>query len=186
MNLGLLPALGGSLTELRRTGQDSRLIDGYLRRYVEAFENVSYFSYAPEALGAFTDEPRLLERVMLFPPSTPQPRASRVGYPAADAAAVRACAVLRVFQITGGSPRPIQRRFGVPVTSYGFWYGQLSRPGPRRVLKASSSGSTPRRGRHRTDRGVAGARLPVGKARCADPERRDTGGLPAAPARRPE
>jgi glycosyltransferase involved in cell wall biosynthesis len=139
MNLGLLPALGGSLTELRRTGQDSRLIDGYLRRYVEAFENVSYFSYAPEALGAFTDDPRLLERVMLFPPSSPRPRALRAwAIPRQHAAAVRACAVLRVFQITGVIPALLaQRRFGVPyVTSYGFWYGQLSRPGPRRVLKA--------------------------------------------------
>lgn len=139
MNLGLLPALGGSLTELRRTGQDGRLIGGYLRRYIEAFDGVSYFSYAPEALGDFTDDPRLLERVRLFAPSGPRSRAGRAWtIPRVHAAAVSACSVLRVFQITGVIPALLaRRRFSVPyVTTYGFWYGRLSRPGPKRVLKA--------------------------------------------------
>ena len=139
MHLGVLPALGGSLTELRRTGQDSRLVNGYIRRYVEAFDGVSYFSYAPEALRDFTDDPRLLERVRLFAPSRPQSRAVRAwAIPREHAPAVRGCAVLRVFQITGVIPALLaRRRFGVPyVTTYGFWYGRLSRPGPKRVPKA--------------------------------------------------
>ena len=77
MRLGLLPALGGSLTELRRTGQEARLLDGYVRRYVEAFDGVSYFSYAPEQLADFTADRRLLERVSLFAPSGPGARARR-------------------------------------------------------------------------------------------------------------
>jgi glycosyltransferase involved in cell wall biosynthesis len=139
MRLGLLPALGGSLTELRRTGQEARLLDGYVRRYVEAFDGVSYFSYAPEQLADFTADRRLLERMSLFAPSGPGARARRAwAIPREHGAAIRACAVLRVFQITGVIPALIARwRFGVPyVTTYGFWYGQLSRPGARRVLKA--------------------------------------------------
>ena len=139
MRLGLLPALGGSLTELRRSGQDSRFVEGYLRPYVEAFDGVSYFSYTPERLEDFAGDRRLLDRITLFAPSVPQSRAVRAwAIPRQHAAAVRACAVLRVFQITGVIPALLaRRRFGVPyVTSYGFWYGRLSRPGPKRVLKS--------------------------------------------------
>ena len=139
MRLGLLPALGGSLTELRRTGQDTRLIDGYFRRYVEAFDGVAYFSYAPEALAQFTADPKVLDRVRLYAPPRPVSRGARAwAIPREHAEAMRACAVLRVFQITGVIPALLaRRRLGVPyVTTYGFWYGQLSTPGPRRVLKA--------------------------------------------------
>jgi glycosyltransferase involved in cell wall biosynthesis len=50
---------------------------------------------------------------------------------------MRACSALRVFQITGVIPALIaRRRFGIPyVTTYGFWYAQLSQPGPKRTLK---------------------------------------------------
>ena len=54
MRLGLLPALGGGIRELARSGQVSRLVDGYLRRYVEAFDEVVYFSYLSESLDEFT------------------------------------------------------------------------------------------------------------------------------------
>src|ERR1700687_5390250 len=139
MKLGLLRALGGSLTELRRSGQDSRFVEGYLRRYVEAFDGVSYFSYAPERLEDFASDRRLLDRMTLFAPSVPQPRAVRAwAIPRQHAAAVRACAVLRVFQITGVIPALLaRRRFGVPyVTSYGFWYGRVAQPGAQRGLKS--------------------------------------------------
>jgi glycosyltransferase involved in cell wall biosynthesis len=57
--------------------------------------------------------------------------------PFAHAAQMRECAALRVFQITGVIPALIaRRRFGIPyVTTYGFWYAQLSQPGPKRALK---------------------------------------------------
>ena len=58
MTLGLLPALGGGLGELASTGQAGRLLDGYLARYVGAFERVLYFSYLVEALGDFTRDPK--------------------------------------------------------------------------------------------------------------------------------
>jgi glycosyltransferase involved in cell wall biosynthesis len=56
-----------------------------------------------------------------------------------EGARLRACDVLRVFQVTGTIPAIVAgARFGVPyVTTYGFSYTQLSRPGPRRLLKAA-------------------------------------------------
>ena len=59
--------------------------------------------------------------------------------PMVDAGAMRRCSVLRVFQITGVVPALIARAwFGVPyVTTYGFSYAALSRPGPARGLLKS-------------------------------------------------
>lgn len=98
-----------------------------------------YFSYRPEALSDYTDERRLLQHAEVAAPDRPRPRALRaVQIPFAHAATLRRCAVLRAFQITGVIPALIaRRRFGVPfVTSYGFWYGSLSDPGPKRLLKS--------------------------------------------------
>jgi glycosyltransferase involved in cell wall biosynthesis len=59
--------------------------------------------------------------------------------PLENAGAMRRCSVLRVFQITGVVPALIARAcFGVPyVTTYGFSYAALSRPGPARGLLKS-------------------------------------------------
>jgi glycosyltransferase involved in cell wall biosynthesis len=138
MRVGLLPALGGGIRALAQTGQQSRLIDGYFRPYLEAFDGLSYFSYLPESLAEFTDDPTLHQRVRLLAPAAPVARGRRaVQIPFVHAAEMRECAALRVFQITGVIPALIaQRRFGVPyVTTYGFWYAQLSEPGPKRALK---------------------------------------------------
>lgn len=139
MRVGLLPALGGGIRALAQTGQQSRLIEGYFRPYAEAFDGVSYFSYLPESLAEFTDDPMLRERVRVLAPAGPMPRGRRaVEIPFRHAAELRACRALRVFQITGVIPALIaRRRFGIPyVTTYGFWYAQLSERGPKRALKA--------------------------------------------------
>lgn len=138
MRVGLLPALGGGLGELAAGGQVARLIDGYLRPYVAAFGELTYFSYLRETLAEFTDDPELLARVEMLAPAHPMSRGWRaVTMPWSHGAAFGACAVLRVFQVTGTIPAMVARaRFGVPyVTTYGFWYGRLSRPGPKRLLK---------------------------------------------------
>lgn len=138
MTLGLLPALGGGIRPLAESGQASRLVDGYLRPYIRAFDAVSYFTYLPERLEEFTDDPELLRRVRVLAPSRPVDRGWRaLRMPWAHAAEFRAASLLRVFQVTGVIPALIaQARFGVPyVTTYGFWYGELSRRGPRRLLK---------------------------------------------------
>ena len=139
MTVGLLPALGSGIRALAETGQQSRLIDGYMRPYADAFGEVLYFSYLPESLGEFTSERALLDRVRVVAPEGPMSRARRaVGMVGAHATEFRRCRILRAFQITGVIPAiRAKRRFGIPyVTTYGFWYAQLSEPGPKRVLKA--------------------------------------------------
>jgi glycosyltransferase involved in cell wall biosynthesis len=138
MRVGLMPALGGGIRALAESGQQSRLIDGYLRPYARAFDGLSYFSYLPETLTEFTEDAELLRRVRLLAPSRARPRGLRaLQIPFHHAAELRVCAALRVFQITGVIPALVARaRFGIPyVTTYGFWYGALSEPGPKRVLK---------------------------------------------------
>lgn len=138
MRVGLLPALGGGIRALAQSGQQSRLLDGYLRPYLGAFEGLDYFSYLPESLAEFTDDATLRERVRVLAPRGPMARGRRaVQIPFAHAAQMRECSALRVFQITGVIPALVAcRRFGIPyVTTYGFWYAELSQPGPKRALK---------------------------------------------------
>jgi len=140
VRLGLLPALGGGLGELASTGQAGRLLDGYMARYVKVFDRVVYFTYLVESLGRFTRDPELLARVEIAAPSRAIGRGRRAATLAwTEASRLRACAVLRVFQVTGTIPAlAVRARFGVPyVTTYGFSYAQLSRRGPRRLLKAA-------------------------------------------------
>ena len=130
MTLGLLPALGGGLGELASTGQAGRLLDGYLARYVKVFDRVLYFSYRVESLEQFTRDPALLAHAQVVAPARPLSRGRRAATLAwTESARLRACAVLRVFQVTGTVPALAARaRFGVPyVTTYGF--GNNVRPG---------------------------------------------------------
>jgi glycosyltransferase involved in cell wall biosynthesis len=138
MNLGLLPALGSGLGDLHGTGQASRLIDGYLRRYARVFDRVWYFSYLPETLGEFTDDAEVAACVRVLAPRRRRARLVRaVSMTAAHRREFRRCAVLRVFQVTGVIPALLARAWwGTPfVTTYGFWYARLSRPGPSRLGK---------------------------------------------------
>lgn len=140
MNVGLLPALGSGLGDLAATGQVARLVDGYFRPYARAFERVYYVSYLPETLARFTPDTALAERVTVLAPPRPTWRGWRaLTIPFVHDAELRQCAVLRVFQLTGVIPALIARaRFGTPyVTTYGFSYGLLSRPGPTRVMKSA-------------------------------------------------
>jgi len=134
--LGLLPAIRGGLGELARTGQHTRLVDGYLKRYVGAFDAVRYFSYLPESLGQFTADAELLARVTLLPGGG-HPWLYTLLLPLRHRRALAGCSVLRVFQITGAMPAIVARRcFGVPfVTTYGFWYAALARSWLTRVLR---------------------------------------------------
>jgi glycosyltransferase involved in cell wall biosynthesis len=129
MVLGLLPSIRGGLGELARTGQHTRLIEGYLRPYARAFEEVLYFSYLAESLGTYTTDPELSARVRLFAAGGWHPWAYSFVMPFRYARELRRCSILRVFQITGAMPAVIaKRRFGTPfVATYGFWYGRLAR-----------------------------------------------------------
>ena len=107
MILGLLPAIRGGLGELARTGQDARLIDGYLQPYARAFEEVRYFSYLDESLRDFTSDPELLARVRLYLGGGWHAWAYGSVMTWRHAHALRACSVLRVFQMTGGNLREL-------------------------------------------------------------------------------
>jgi glycosyltransferase involved in cell wall biosynthesis len=137
MILGLLPAIRGGLGELARTGQDARLLDGYVRPYAAAFDEVRYFSYLDESLSDFTSDPELLRRVRLYPGGGWHPWAYAAALAWRHAAALSACSVLRVFQMTGALPAVIaRRRFGVPfVATYGFWYERLAGSVQTRLLR---------------------------------------------------
>jgi glycosyltransferase involved in cell wall biosynthesis len=138
MELGLLPALGSGIGELRQSGQATRLIDGYFRPYTRAFERVWYASYLPEALGDFTDDAALGASVRVLAPRARPPRLLRaLSMVPRHRREFCRCAVFRVFQVTGVVPALIARAWwGTPfVTTYGFWYARLSRPGPSNLAK---------------------------------------------------
>jgi glycosyltransferase involved in cell wall biosynthesis len=171
MVLGLLPAIGGGLGELAKTGQHGRLIDGYFMPYVRAFEAVHYFSYLDESFSTYTKDPELAARVRLHPGGTWHPWAYGFVMPLRYARELRRCSILRVFQVTGALPAVIaKRRFGVPfVTTYGFWYSRLARSSGRGALRRivetlglrAADGvivTTPELGAHVTKR-IGGARV---------------------------
>src|SRR5207249_3257910 len=158
MSIGFLPALGSGIRSLAEAGQLSRLLDGYMRPYADAFGEVLYFSYLPESLEEFTSDPALLRRVRVFAPAQPMSRGRRALTMArAHADEFRRCRALRVFQITGTIPaRRATKRFGVPyVTTYGFWYAQLSAPGLMGRLKRPLKARVGRQGCRDADAVIA-------------------------------
>src|SRR5262249_13186556 len=121
---------GSGIGELRRTGQASRLIEGYLKPYARAFSRVWYFSYLPEALADYTDDRELGDAVGLLGPARLRARLLRaLEMPVRHRREFRRCAVVRVFQLTGIIPALLARAWwGTPfVTTYGFWYASLAR-----------------------------------------------------------
>jgi glycosyltransferase involved in cell wall biosynthesis len=129
MVLGLLPEIRGGLGELASTGQHSRFVEGYLRPYARAFDEVRYFSYLGESLECYTDDAELRAGVRIFPGGRRHPWFHTLAMPIRYRRELRECSVLRVFQVTGVVPALIAKRWlGVPfVTTYGFWYSKLTR-----------------------------------------------------------
>lgn len=128
--VGILPALGSGLTDLRRTGQHERLLAYDLRHYSEAYDHVYYFSYFRESLAAFTGDPLLLRKVTLFPKRWPVPaRVYAFLLPVLYARRVRQCGALRVEQFSGVVPALVARLlFRTPfVVTYGYHYAAVAR-----------------------------------------------------------
>jgi len=128
--IGVLPALGGGLTDLARTGQHDRLLRYDLAHYADEFDEVRYFSYFDERLEDFTADARLRAAVRLYP------RRLRVGrhlyallLPLVHRRALAECDALRVEQFTGVLPAVLARALGgVPyVVSYGYDYDAVAR-----------------------------------------------------------
>ena len=136
MILGLLPEIRGGLGVLAQSGQHTRFVDGYLRAYARAFDEVRYFSYRRETLAQYSDDTGLATRVRVVPGASWHPwlYAGLMGL--RHGRALRECSVLRVFHLTGVIPALLaRRRFGVPfATTYGFHYDRLARTRPRAWL----------------------------------------------------
>jgi glycosyltransferase involved in cell wall biosynthesis len=134
--IGILPALGSGLTDLRRTGQHERLLGYDLRHYSEAYDRVYYFSYFRESLGDFTRDPLLLERVTVLPKRGPWPnRLYALLLPFAYRRQLRQCEALRVEQFPGVIPALVARwLWGIPfVVTYGYHYAEVARIAGSRV-----------------------------------------------------
>jgi glycosyltransferase involved in cell wall biosynthesis len=128
--IGILPALGSGLTDLRRTGQHERLLNYDLLHYCEAYDRVYYFSYFKESLGDFTRDPLLLDKVTVLPrrgtvarPRLRPPPALPVPPPAPR---VRGAPI---EQFPGVIPALVARAlYGIPfVVTYGYHYGEIAR-----------------------------------------------------------
>lgn len=130
--VGVLPALGSGLTDLRRTGQDERLLSYDLAQYARAFDEVHYFSYFDERLEEFTDDAVLRARLRVHPnrPRWPR-RAYALWMPLRYRREFSRCPVLRVEQFTGVIPALLARAlYGVPfVVTYGYDYDAVARAG---------------------------------------------------------
>lgn len=135
--VGVLPALGSGLTDLRRSGQHVRLLDYDLRHYAGAWERVYYFSYFhDEALEDFTRDPLLLRRVVVVPRPRGWPRRLyALAMPLLHRRRFRECAALRVEQFPGVIPALIARAlYGIPfVVTYGYHYAEIARLAGSRV-----------------------------------------------------
>lgn len=133
MVIGLLPSIRSGLGDLAATGQHTRLIDGYLRPYARAFEGVRYFSYLNESLSAYTADRELLGRVQVYPGPGRSARWYAAFMPFRYWPEFGGCDVFRVFQITGVVPALLAKWLRrIPfVTTYGFWYSELSGSGLR-------------------------------------------------------
>ena len=130
MILGLLPEIRGGLGALAQAGQHSRFVDGYLKPYTRAFDEIRYFSYRVESLADYTDDAEVRASVRLLAGARWHPWAYAFAMPLRYGQELRGCSVLRVFQMTGVIPALAAKwRFGVPfVTTYGF---------PSRTLRRS-------------------------------------------------
>jgi len=120
--LGVLPEIRGGLGALARAGQHSRFVDGYLKPYARAFDEIRYFSYLAESLADYTDDQEVRASVRLLAGARWHPWAYAFAMPLRYGQELRSCSVLRVFQVTGVIPALAAKwRYGVPfVTTYGF------------------------------------------------------------------
>ena len=130
LTLGLLPAAGGSLSALRATGQESRLLHSYFPAYLQQFDRLLYFSNTSETLESYSDDRVLKDGVLIESPSIDiNYRLYAFAAPLLKRQAFRECALLRVFQATGAIPAVIARQiYGIPfVTTYGYKYHEFAR-----------------------------------------------------------
>jgi glycosyltransferase involved in cell wall biosynthesis len=119
MNLGIFLHRGGSLENWKTVGQDKRVINYYLKKYAEEFDNVYFFSYADNSEKR-KDMP---ENVTIIPNGFRIPFSLyALLMPLIHRKVIRKCDVFRVFHISGTIPAIISKLvFKKPyVTTYGY------------------------------------------------------------------
>ena len=134
--VGILPALGSGLTDLRRTGQHDRLLDYDLRHYADVYDRVYYFSYFQEALADFTEDPLLRAKVVVLGKRGWWPNhLYALLLPLLYRRQMRTCAALRVEQFPGVLPALVAKLlYRIPfVVTYGYDYGAVARIAGSRI-----------------------------------------------------
>jgi len=126
MNLALFPPTGGGLGTLARSGQLSRLVEGYLPAYAAAFDEIHYFTYLNEAGRDQALPQNMAVHANL---SGRSHRIYALTMPWQQAQWMRRCTVSRVFQATGILPAWLAKvRWGIPiVATYGYRYSAFAR-----------------------------------------------------------
>lgn len=118
MILGIFPPQGGSISSLKKAGQDSRFIRSYLGNYAKHFEKVYYFSYANE-------DPQLPANCYVVK----NPGFHRWVYalllPLIQRRYVQECDFFRVMQMYGAIPAIVAKfLYDKPfIGTYGYRYG---------------------------------------------------------------
>lgn len=124
MNLGVILAIGESLSDLKAKGQMKRLIDYNIKEYSKAFDKVFIFSYENEKNFKLPKNCQLIANTLSihrYPYSILMPIIKRKE--------IQKCHVLRGLQLSGGIPATIAkiiygRRF---VVNYGYDYSKFAR-----------------------------------------------------------
>ncbi len=128
-HLGVLLNSGDSLATMEREGQRGRFVDHYLRRYVDAFAQVSVFTYG--------DERRTMFARARFVPGKPRWKGPLYAalMPLLHRRVFREIGLLRVMQTGAALPAVIARAlYGTPlVLTYGYRYGDFMRLKGRRA-----------------------------------------------------
>jgi len=128
-HLGVLLNSGDSLAVMEREGQRGRFVDHYLRRYVDAFAQVSVFTYG--------DENRIMFERAHFVPGKPRWKGPLYAalMPLLHRRVFREIGLLRVMQTGAALPAVIARAlYGTPlVLTYGYRYGDFMRLKGRRA-----------------------------------------------------
>ena len=118
MILGLILAVGESLSDFKAKGQLKRLIDYNIRKYSNSFDKVFIFSYAKESFK--TDK-----KIFLIPNKSGFHRyLYAIFMPIIHRKIFNQCNILRCLQLTGGIPAFISKAiFGKKfVINYGYDY----------------------------------------------------------------
>lgn len=124
MNLGVILAIGESLSDLKSKGQLKRLLDYNIKKYSKAFDQVFIFSYENEKNYKLPKNCQLIANTLSihrYPYSILMPIIKRKE--------IKKCHVLRGLQLSGGIPAAVAKviygkRF---VVNYGYDYSKFAK-----------------------------------------------------------